>query len=113
MSNENTLVVFDAVPAVTQTDGRPMQARGVVDQVQKAVHLGVEQLETNFATFMGNIARILDSAQAVAGSYHVERVEVEAMVSADGKVGLAGSSVGVSGKSSLKLILVRSQSGGQ
>lgn len=56
---------------------------------------------------MANISRILGKAESVIGGYQVNNVEIEVMVSADGKVGLAGSSVGISGHSSLKLILVR------
>ena len=112
MPAENTVRIFDAVPAAPGGDTRPMQPRGLADKLQNAVDVGVEQLEQNFASFLANIGRILGKAESVAETYQVDRVEIEAMVSADGKVGLAGSSVGLSGHSSLKLVLVRAGKAG-
>ncbi len=113
MPDENTVLIFDAMPATPGGDARPMQARGVAEKLQSAVEVGVEQLEQNFGAFLANLGRILGKAESMAGTYQVDRVEIEALVSADGKVGLAGSSVGLSGKSSVKLVLVRGGNGGK
>jgi hypothetical protein len=107
MSDEQTIVIFNAATATLGTDGRPIQARGVVEKLQEAAEVGVEQLERNFTTFVTGVAHILNKAQNMTGEFKIDKVEIEVMVTADGKVGLAGSSVGLSGKSSLKLILCR------
>ena len=107
MSSEGTIRVFDALAPTLASDGRPIQARGVAEQLQRATDVSVEQLERNFSAFFANVERILSQAQTQVGVFQVERVEIEAVVSADGKVGLMGSSIGVAGKSTLKLVLER------
>ena len=113
MPNDNMIPIFAAAPLATGPDGRPLQARGLAEQFQKASNVAVEQLEESFSSFIANMSRVLSKAQSVVGSYDIDRVEIEAAVSADGKVGLAGSGVGLSGTASLKLILVRAAKAGK
>lgn len=105
---DDSIIIFEGMKPTVGSDGRPIQVRGGIgERFQEATNVGVAQLEENFSNFLKNMRQILEKAGAAVGGFQVDRVEIEAMISADGKVGLAGSSVGLSGKSSLKLVLTR------
>lgn len=64
-----------------------------------------DKLSKTIAAFSNQIVKMLDEAGAMDGlSYQMDQIEISAVLTADGKIGILGSSLGGSVQGSMKLI---------
>ena len=71
----------------------------------KAIDLSV--LKDNMGTFFQQLKEILDTGKDRIGSFRVDRVEVSAQVTGEGKVCLMGSGAGIGIGGGIKFVLHR------
>ena len=67
-----------------------------------------DTLSKTIASFSNQITKILDEAGAMVGrSYQMDQIEISAVVTADGKIGFLGSSLGGSVQGGMKFVWKR------
>lgn len=67
-----------------------------------------DALSKSIAMFAAQITKVLDEAETLKGnSYCVDQIEVSAVVTADGKIGILGSSFGGSVQGAMKFVWKR------
>lgn len=104
-----TVPIFEAIEVVSiSAEGtppiRPVHARGTQDKVIKMVETSVDVLCDNMSSFIESVEDMISSSVEATGNYEIETVEVECQISGNGKIGFAGSSIGMTGGSGLKII---------
>lgn len=111
-ASQKTIAIFDVSEVVEQTSydpqGQPRVLRsGVKDKVAKLVETSVEEMSKNMAKFVGGVSEMLSAGVESAGDFEIDTVEVECLISGSGQIGLAGSSLGIQGGSTLKIVFTR------
>jgi hypothetical protein len=101
------LVEMAPVAGPTAPGDRPLHVRGGRETAVRVVETSVDALAENMASFVGAVDRMIMAAAKVAGEFCIDKVEVQCQVSGNGKIGFAGTGVGVEGSASLKLIFAR------
>ena len=83
--------------------------RGLPDAIARGTvqSISVSTLKKNMAAFFDQLREILQAGSDTIGAYQVEQVEVDAQVTADGKVCLLGSGVQLGFQGGIKFILKR------
>jgi hypothetical protein len=112
---KKTIPVFEAVEFVsTGVEGttayRPIYARGAKEKVINMVETGVDVLRDNMSSFIETVGDMISSSAEAAGNYEIDTVEVECQLSGNGKVGFAGTGIGLTGGSGLKIIFKKKKS---
>jgi hypothetical protein len=114
-SMSEKIVVFE-VTEVEKIDGHgfrddpvrgPTRSSAKAGAAVRAIAVDVEQLSDNFVGFVENVRSMLARVSDVAGEFSVEKVEIQAQISGEGKVGFVGSGVKAGGEASIKLVLER------
>ncbi len=112
MSN-GKIVVFD-VAEITELDdeyddrSRSGRSRGRSSSAAvRAIDVNVNQLSDNLVGFVDSVRGMLARVADHQSSFAVEKVEVLAQVSGEGKVGFMGSGVKATGGASIKIVLER------
>jgi hypothetical protein len=111
MPEPSTVWVFAQEEEASRSpDERPLQAR-------RQTRAPVQKVELPFGSLQESMRDFLDAAHGLlaqefdrAGGFAVDSVEVAAQISADGKVGFLGTSVGLGGQASLKFVFKRTAS---
>lgn len=80
-------------------------ASAVASSVLRAVEVGA--LKENMERFLGQLREILGAGVERVGAFELSEVELTAQISADGKVGLVGSGIGVEAQGGIRLTLRR------
>jgi hypothetical protein len=114
-------VVFDVVEiqAVDEDDTRSPRERMTVTRSTKApaairaIDVEFSTLSENFSGFVNNVRSMLAKVAAHESAFMVEKVEIQAEISGEGKVGFMGNGVKASGGASIKLILERRKEPGK
>lgn len=108
--------IFEAAPtAPTGTAGpgsRPFQARGLKEKAAQMVETSISVLSENMASFIAGISHILAAGAEATGSYEIDSVEVECLITGTGKIGLVGTGLDLQGGSTLKIIFTRKKESG-
>lgn len=108
MAPESILIVSN-VPAAGQTASQGGLASKGVDRFFGDVSPDV--LEHTIKTFAAQMTRVLNTIeQRPTGELSISQVEVSAIVTADGKVGLLGSSIGGSVQGAMRFVWRRPDS---
>ncbi len=110
----NKIVVFDVADIArdddTYVDGAPRGAtRGDRSRstAVRAIDVDVKQLSDNLVGFIDSVRGMLARVAERESSFAVEKVEVLAEISGEGKVGFMGSGVKATGGASIKIVLER------
>lgn len=113
MSNNNKIVVFD-VAGISEFDddyddrSRGARSRGRSSSAAvRAIDVDVNQLSDNLVGFIDSVRGMLARVADHQSSFAVEKVEVLAEISGEGKVGFMGSGVKATGGASIKIVLER------
>ncbi len=72
--------------------------------IVKSREIGVNDFKENLSRFLLSVEDILSTSKERYGSFSMESVEINAEVSADGKVGFMGTEVGISGTHGIKFV---------
>ena len=113
MPSKRKIIVFDVETVVdgTSIKNQSNSRGGITKKIQKVMvktrEIGVEQLEKNISEFMSGIQGMLSKEANIQGPYQLESIEVEASISAEGKIGFAGTGLGLSGSTGLKFVFTR------
>ena len=102
-----TILIIDRVMEPAAVAGRPLQARGFSEAVLSVTERGVEEVRENMTRFIRGVQKILAEGAAIGGEFRIEEVEVSAQLTAEGKIGFAGTGVNLQGETGLKLIFKR------
>lgn len=106
--DEPKLLIFDASPE-TEHDGagRMYRSRGIMDVavLQKEVPMGL--LRKNIRGFMQHVEGLLEDQKPPQGAFELESVQVNAQLSADGKIGFMGSGLGLKGTAGITFTFKR------
>jgi len=111
MSNENDkkLVVFYV--EVPENKGGIMEA-GVKETLRnlvvKSKEIAVNDFKKNLSAFLLIVEDILSTSKDRYGNFIMDGIEINAEISADGKVGFMGTEVGISGTHGIKFVFKRS-----
>ena len=96
MTNQHeSILVIDPLPVAES--GEPTLA---------ARRLPVEALRTGMTGVLSEVSEMFRDAQKALGSCKVEHVEISLAISADGSIGLLGSSLGTGAKGAIKMKLI-------
>jgi len=107
------LVIFSVEYSPTEKSGIEEAGVGsrVRDVFSKAIvkpkEIVVNDFKENLSRFLQNMDDILTTSKRKYGDYIMDSIEINAEVSAEGKIGLMGSEVGVSGTHGIKFIFKR------
>lgn len=109
MPEPSTVWVFALDDEVSRSpDERPLQARKLTRTAVQKVELPFRSLQESMRDFLDAAHGLLAQEFDRAGGFAVDSVEIAAQISADGKVGFLGTSVGLGGQASLKFVFKRS-----
>ncbi len=102
------LIIFD-VTDVQSIDGlRPTRARGdKISASARAVEASSSAIEKSLTGFIDTVKSMLEKVDDVTGSYKINKVEIAAQVSSEGKVGFMGVGLAANASSSLKIEFTR------
>jgi hypothetical protein len=76
--------------------------------VVKSKEIAVSDFKENLSKFLLDIEDILSISKDRYGNFIMESIEINADISADGKIGLMGTEVGISGTHGIKFVFKRS-----
>ncbi len=109
-NNPDKLVIFDlsqAIPQEQRSHGFRDRGGGLKERVSHAHEVAVDELANNMTHFLSGIERTLSQGAAVTGEFQVDTVEVNAQISASGKVGLMGTGIGLEGQAGITFVFKR------
>src|SRR5690606_12877313 len=110
------IVGFDVVEVVAAEHDESLAPRmrdtnvtrsGRATAAVRAVEVPFTQLSENFSGFVDNVRGMLARVSEREGNFAVEKVEIQAQINGEGKVGFMGNGVKASGGASIKIILER------
>jgi hypothetical protein len=105
MSNEHerTVWIVSEEPATSDlsTD------RSSMASISFREHVPVHMLRKLVKEFASDLSEIFQEMESVKKSFHVESIEINAVMAADGKLGILGSSVGTKAEGGIKFVLKR------
>ncbi len=104
MSSDNILIITG--DEITQAGGRPLGARGTSASTYMSER-SVNEVRENMSGFLKGLGQILSLGEEVGGDYDIDRVEVNAQITGEGKLGLLGTGVNVGAATGLKIVLQR------
>jgi hypothetical protein len=76
--------------------------------VVKSKEIAVNDFKENLSRFLLNVEGILSTSKDRYGNFIMDSIEINAEVSAEGKVGFMGTEVGISGTHGIKFVFKRS-----
>ena len=91
----------------TSVGGRHLGARGDRQPSTHVSEQSVSTVQENMSGFLKNLGQILLLEEEVKGDYTIDRVEVNAQITGEGKIGLLGTGVNVGASTGLKIVLQR------
>jgi hypothetical protein len=102
------LVIFD-VTDIQPVDGmRPTRARGDrISAPAQAVEASASAIENSLTGFIDTVKSMLEKVDDVSGNYKLNKVEIAAQVSSEGKVGFMGVGLSANASSSMKIEFTR------
>jgi|SRR6185295_8418397 len=104
----DTILIFDSVTASAGAPGaRPLQPRGLADAALAVSERSVEEVQANMTRFIRGLQKILAEGAVLGGELRIEQVEVNAQLTAEGKIGIAGTGVNLKGDTGLKIVFKR------
>lgn len=108
MPEPSTVWVFAQDDELSRSpDERPLQARKLTRPAVQKVELPFTGLQESMRDFLDAAHGLLAQEFDRRGGFAVDSVEIAAQISADGKVGFLGTSVGLGGQASLKFVFKR------
>ncbi len=102
---EDTLLIISG-EQTSLSGERPLSARGKVSGGYLSER-GVTEVQANMSAFLRNLGKVLSLEDEGQGRFNVERVEVSAEITGDGRVGILGTGVNLGGSAGLKIVLRR------
>lgn len=105
MSSDSILIITG--DEFTQAGGRPLGARGARSASMNVSERSVKEVQENMSGFLKNLGQILSLDEEVEGDYDIDRVEVNAQITGEGKLGFLGTGVNVGASTGLKIVLQR------
>ncbi len=107
MVTEN-LIIFDVTDVQTFDGVRPTRARGdKASATSRAVEASSSAIEESLTGFIDTVKLMLEKVDHVSGNYKINKVEIAAQVSSEGKVGFMGVGLSANASSSLKIEFTR------
>lgn len=104
----DTILIIDSITASAAAPGaRPLQARGLVGAALTVSERSVEEVQANMTRFIRGLQKILAEGAELGGELRIEQVEVNAQLTAEGKIGIASTGVNLKGDTGLKIIFKR------
>src|SRR6476661_655013 len=107
---EEKLVVFYVEPYSDK--GGLREAGSLRDKLKgfvvKSKEIAVDDFKYSLSRFLLTVENILSTSKQRYGDFIMDSIEINAEVSADGKVGFMGTEVGVSGTHGIKFVFKRS-----
>ena len=91
----------------TPAGDRPLGARGGRSPSVHISERNVKEVRENMSGFLKNLGQILSLNQEVEGDYDIDRVEVNAQITGEGRLGFLGTGVNVGASTGLKIVLQR------
>ena len=113
---DRTIFILDTAEAIggeagaTDRGARPFQTRSRREKAAQRTAVAVDTVKKNMSRFLEDIGSILEEGAEIKGPLTVQKVEVQAQVSASGEISLFGSGVGLEGMTGIKLVFERQQS---
>ena len=89
--------------------GRPISARGDGPAAPRVSERSVKEVAENMNGFLKNLGQIISLDEDIEGGFAIERVEVNAEITGEGKIGFMGSGVNVGASTGIKIVLQRSR----
>nr|WP_067293698.1 hypothetical protein [Marinobacterium profundum] len=109
--SEKKLVIFDITDVQTIDGIRPTRARGdrvsASAQAVEAVEASSSAIEKSLTGFIDTVKSMLEKVDDVSGNYKINKVEIAAQVSSEGKVGFMGVGLSANASSSMKIEFTR------
>jgi hypothetical protein len=78
--------------------------------VVKSKEITLDEIRENLSKFLLNVEDILSTSKERYGDFKMDSIEINAEISADGKVGFMGTEAGISGTHGIKFVFKRSAS---
>ena len=105
------VVIFDIAEELDAASaGRPVRARSrVSESAVKTFEISAETVAKNMQEFVRSVNTMLAGADFQEGKYRLETVEVQAQISAEGKIGFLGAGAAAKGSASMKVVFERKE----
>ena len=102
------LIIFDVTDVQTFDGVRPTRARGdKTSATAQAVEASSSAIEKSMIGFIDTVKSMLENVDDVSGNYKINKVEIAAQVSSEGKVGFMGVGLSANASSGLKIEFTR------
>lgn len=105
MSSDSIFIISGE--EVAPAGGRHLGARGDRSVSTHINEQSVSTVKENMNGFLKNLGQILSLEEDVKGDYVIDKVEVNAQITGEGKIGLLGTGVNVGASTGLKIVLQR------
>lgn len=102
-NQERTVWIVSSEPASTNY-GRD---RSSMPKVSFRERVPLRELKYLVKEFADDLAEVFEPIGAIHSNFHVDSVEINAVMAADGKLGILGSSVGMKAEGGIKFVLKR------
>jgi hypothetical protein len=107
-----TIVIFEPVEMTAMGNGRPTFARGGDSStITRAVERSIDEMQEHMTGFIEAVQAMLTNGAKVAGEFQMNKVEVQAQIGLEGKIGFLGSGASASGSSQITIVFERKQNG--
>ncbi len=84
-----SITIFEPVEITPAGGGRPTFTRG--DTMTRVIERSIDEMQEHMTGFIEGVQEILSKGATVAGEFSMERVEVQAQIGIEGKIGFMGS----------------------
>lgn len=109
---EDTIIIIDTIePADGKHMDRLIRSRGLKDTLVKTSEYSVSYIKENMTNFIKSMQSILSDSAKAAGEFQIDKVEINAQVTGEGKIGFAGTGFNLQGASGIKITLKKSPDG--
>ena len=103
------VVIFDVAEiADAGPIGRPVRSRSAAsDTAMKAFTTSAEELADSMRSFVESVNVMVADTAVQDSLYQLEKIEVQAQISAEGKIGFLGAGAAAKGSAGMKIVFER------
>jgi hypothetical protein len=100
-------IVFDA--EIIESKSTVQQAGAIGDAIKKAFHIkenlvNVTDFQSHLQDFLGNIDTVLAKCRTEYQGFKIDTVEINAQISAEGRIGFMGTNFGLTGTGGISFL---------
>lgn len=112
--DNNSLQIYNV--AIIETEDPELEdaslasgIKSIKESILRSQNIGMEKLQGQMKEFITKMNTLLQSCALDESSYKIDTVEIHAEISAEGQIGLLGTSASISGSGGIKFVFKKKE----